>query len=433
MPVSHPVDVVVIGAGAAGLAAARRLGEAGLSVVLAEAQPRVGGRILTPEPGIELGAEFVHGRPEATGALLRESGDQVVEREGEYWQGMDGSFAEAEDRFEGLGALTALARQAPQDLSAGAFFREAARTPALTELATWALRLVEGFDAADPERASVKVLAEEWSGDAGMESPQGRPERGYGALVRHLVSRLPHQVELRLAWPVRMVEWNRGRVTVAGPSGERLEARAAVVTLPLSLLKATDGAPRVEFLPTLVAKRPALERLHMGAVLKVVFRFESTFWRELDGGRYSDAAFFFRGTGAFPTIWTAYPSRAPLLTAWYGGPGAEAASSRADGDIIALARESLAQIFGQERMTGVAPEQAWVHNWQRDQWAAGAYSYVGVGGQAARAALAEPLEETLFFAGEATDSSGEASTVAGALASGLRASSEVVRALSSRS
>lgn len=421
----------MIGAGAAGLAAARALGDAGLRVVLAEAQERVGGRILTPEPGIELGAEFVHGRPEATRTLLREYGDRVVEREGGYWQGAGGRFTEAEDRFDGLGALVALARQAPEDRSAAEFFRDVAKTPALAELATWALRLVEGFDAADPARASVKVLAEEWSGDAGMESPQGRPERGYGALVRHLESRLPPQVELRTAWPVRAVEWSRGRVSVTGPAGARVEARAAVITLPLSLLTPSERGARVDFLPALVAKRPALERLHMGAVLKVLLRYESAFWRELDGGRYADAAFFFRGSGAFPTIWTAWPDRAPVLTAWYGGPGAEALSSRSDEAIIAAARESVALVFGAERMAGAALARAWVHNWQRDPWAAGAYSYVGVGGAEARAALAEPLEDTLFFAGEATDASGEASTVAGALASGVRASSQAVRALSS--
>lgn len=424
-------DVIVIGAGAAGLVAARALGEAGHTVALVEARGHPGGRILSPEPGIELGAEFVHGRPAATLALLREAGDRIVESEGEYWQGAAGRLSPAEDRFEGLSALVTLGRETPQDLSAGAFFREAARSPALAELAGWAVRLVEGFDAADPERVSLKAIIEEWSGDAGMESPQGRPARGYGALVRHLVARLPPTVELRLHWPVRSVEWTRGRVTVAGPGGERFEGRAAVVTLPLSVLKGSDGASRVEFTPSLVAKRPALERLHMGVVLKVVLRYPSPFWRELEGGRLARAAFFFRGRGHFPTFWTAYPSPAPVLTAWYGGPGAEAVSSRSNEKIIALAGESVAQLFGPEQMARASLEKAWVHNWQRDPWAAGAYSYVGVGGQSARAALAEPLADTLFFAGEATDTAGEASTVAGAFGSGARAAAEVRQALAS--
>jgi monoamine oxidase len=94
--------------------------------------------------------------------------------------------------------------------------------------------------------------------------------------------------------------------------------------------------------------------------------------------------------------------------------------------IIEHALSSLAALFGDVAKIRAELEGAWVHDWQRDPYARGAYSYVIAGGGKARAQLAEPLMRTLFFAGEAADTEGEAGTVAGALQSGLRAAREVM-------
>lgn len=427
-----PADVVVIGAGAAGLMAARRLGEAGCSVELVEARDRLGGRIFTTGPGLELGAEFVHGQPAVTVALLRETGATVIPAEGDHWTGDQGRFRIADDQMGGLGGLIARARRLDADMSALEFFQQAARDPALEESARWATRIVEGFDAADPARASLKAIIDEWSSDAGMDGGHGRPSGGYGALIAHLARALPG-VNCRRSWPVGRVAWSPGAVTVTRADGAAaLSARTAVVTIPLSLLQDPAAPGSVRFSPGLSAKAGALDRLHMGPVLKVLFRFRSPFWRTLDGDRLRDAAFFFRGEGPFPTFWTAAPDPAPILTAWQGGPVAEAISSERDEGLIDRALASLERLFGPGAGVRRHLEGAWVHNWQRDPWARGAYSYVGVGGAGARRALAEPLDATLFFAGEATDDGIEASTVAGALASGARAAREVLAALTRR-
>jgi monoamine oxidase len=429
--VTDRCDVAVVGAGAAGLMAARRLGEAGLSVQLVEARDRLGGRIYTPEPGIELGAEFVHGRPRATLALVDECGGSMLEAEGDYWTGANGEFVAAEDRFAGLGPLLALGRRLPRDVSAAEFFRLASGEPQLADTARWAMRLVEGFDAADPEQASIKAIIDEWSGPAGLDSPQARPAGGYGRLIAYLSQVLPQQVERRLGWPVAAVRWSRGEVALEPAQGDGIiTARAVVITLPLSLLQADGRSPGlVRFFPALSSKAEALAHLRMGPVHKVVLRFRSAFWRSLEGGRFHQAGFFFRGQGHFPTFWTALPSEDPTLTAWYGGPGAASISAATDEQLITCAMDSVEQLFGRSVTKGAALERAWVHNWQRDPWAQGAYSYVGVGGEDARRELARPMEQTIFFAGEATDYEGEGSTVAGALASGDRAGREVITAL----
>jgi monoamine oxidase len=161
-------------------------------------------------------------------------------------------------------------------------------------------------------------------------------------------------------------------------------------------------------------------------VLRLVLRFRSAFWEQLDGGRYRDAGFFQSADSAFPTFWTQLPAHAPFLVAWAGGPHA---MRLANADLAARVRHATAGLrsfFGGRLDVESQLEAAWLHDWQRDPYARGAYSWVKVGGGRARRSLAAPLQNTLFFAGEATDYEGEAATVAGALQSGLRAAREIL-------
>jgi monoamine oxidase len=207
-----------------------------------------------------------------------------------------------------------------------------------------------------------------------------------------------------------------------------IAARRAIVTLPLGVLKAPPrAAGAVRFTPFLREKRAALAGLESGAVIKAALLFRTPFWETIDKARYRRASFFHSPDAAFPTFWTAAPERVPLLVAWAGGPKAARLAKADMPRIVREAVASLASILGAQ--TGAIEEQlatAWIHHWQRDPYARGAYSYVAVGGHGARRALAEPMEDTLFFAGEAADSAGEHGTVAGALASGERAAREVL-------
>jgi monoamine oxidase len=307
------------------------------------------------------------------------------------------------------------------------------------EAVTFARMRAQGYEGADPARLSARVVAEEWAGPGEQHPGHSRPAGGYGALIDSLAGSLGGGVELRLRSAVRAVRWKRGEVEVVGTtsmadggwrmakgSSFRAKAKKAIVTLPLGVLQAAPRARgAVRFLPALTQKRSALKGLVSGTVIKVPLLFRTAFWEELDGARYRDITFFHAPVAAFPTLWTAAPVRAPLLNAWAGGPKAARLSGKPMREIVRQAVKSLETIFGRPGIEGLL-QAAWVHDWQNDPYARGAYSYVAVGGHGAREALAAPLRKTLYFAGEATDFEGEPATVAGALQSGLRAAREVL-------
>jgi monoamine oxidase len=450
-------DVIIIGAGAAGLAAAAELAPSGRKVLVLEARDRLGGRVWSRhEAGlpatVELGPEFIHGQPPATLALMRKAGIAEVDAPIVRLAFRDGKLAPRGDGvFEEI--LRALRRHAKplarKDIPFEAFL---ARVPhgLSDEAVTFARMRAQGYEGADPARLSARAVAEEWAGPGEQHPGHSRPAGGYGALIDWLARSLGGGVELRLRSAVRAVRWKRGGVEVEAtstrdegearnppstldprpsPRSDRFvaTARKAIVTLPLGVLQAAPRARgAVRFLPALRQKRSALKGLVSGTVIKVPLLFRTAFWEELDGARYRDITFFHAPVAAFPTLWTAAPVRAPLLNAWAGGPKAARLSGKPTREIVRQAVKSLETIFGQPGIEDLL-QAAWVHDWRNDPYARGAYSYVAVGGHGARAELAAPLRRTLYFAGEATDFEGEPATVAGALQSGLRAAREVLR------
>ena len=294
--------------------------------------------------------------------------------------------------------------------------------------------MAEGFDAADTARASARAIAAEWAGDTLGDTPQSRPQGGYAALLEALMQPLHARgARVQLQSPVHSVQWSQGAVSLTGERlGSRFEARAArvIITLPLGVLLAGDaGTGGVHFTPALSAKRAALQGLASGAIIKVLLRFRTAFWEQLHAGRYRDATFFHAPEALFPTFWTSYPARAPLLVAWSGGPRAQQLAAGASSAQIAHAAvTALRCLFGAGPEMDELLEGYYLHEWQSDPYACGAYSYVLVGGEAAHAQLGEPLGDTLFFAGEATDPE-EAGTVNGALRSGVRAAGQVLAAI----
>jgi monoamine oxidase len=437
-------DVVIIGAGVSGLAAASELRKSGLSVLILEARDHVGGRAWTRhEPDlsapIELGAEFIHGRVPETFELLREVGKAALETSGAHWTLRDGKLVQnTEDLFSNI--QTALERSdvlKGPDISFDTWLSRSSQYGLSPDAAAMARAFVAGFDAADPERVSTHFIAREWGAGGMLDSPQFRPLGGYSSVLSALAGALDREtIRLQLQTVVREVRWKRGSVEIDATFLDQpfsVKAACAIVTLPLGVLQASAGAAgAVRFIPALDAKREALAGLAFGPVLKLSLRFRHAFWEQLDGGRYEGAAFFHSATTAFPTFWTSLPLRAPLLTAWIGGPKAARLSLSETPDIVRQALESLSTVFGGRAYSEFQLEAAYLHNWQTDPFALGAYSYITVGGEDARGLLATPLEDTLFFAGEATDTEDEAATVTGALQSGERAAREVAGHLETR-
>jgi monoamine oxidase len=400
------VDVLVIGAGAAGLAACAELARAGRSVLVVEARDRVGGRCLTRRlPGlpvpVELGAEFIHGRPEATFSLLRKANIPAVDSTRTQLVALDGKlqsvniFAQAQR----------VARQAPKgrDVSFRAFLARQ-RLPKLAR--TLATMMVQGFDAADPGRASAREIVEEWS-SGGLGVSQPRPQGGYGPLLEFLAS----EASVQLNTVVQSIRWSRSSVEVRGTfRGEPWSAWAprAVITVPIGVLSSL-----------VKEKREALAKLESGPVVRVALAFREAFWEKQHPG----IAFFHSPDAPFPTFWTPLPMHAPLLTCWAGGPKAARLTGSPERTLLKQALASVRSVLPDVQ----EPKAYLLHDWQADPFARGGYSYVKVGGTGAREKLATPLEGTLFFAGEATDTE-QSGTVGGALASGMRAAKEVLAA-----
>lgn len=424
---SEGPQVIVIGAGAAGLAAARLLSRRRVRCVVLEARDRLGGRIASRELAglaapIELGAEFVHGRPQITYDLLREAGTTTLdvseghwERDGDCLREAAGSFESAAQLLERAGAITG-------DISVEEFLRRCSAEGGLEDRIRRLRWLVQGFDAADPSRASLRAIAEEWSGPT-MAGSQARPLGGYAPLLRALVRSIdPACVAIRTQSSVEELRWKRGLVTVAGRTrGVRFELSAprAILSLPIGVLA------QLRFTPPLGEdKRGALGSLAMGPVVKVVMCFRTRWWERLHGEAYERAAFFHRFDADFPTFWTQLPIRAPMLTAWAGGPVAARLTGKGEDEIVRRATSALQSTFGDPPEIASELEAAFVADWSADPYALGAYSYVLVDGSGARRRLASPLDDTLFFAGEAT-SSDASGTVSGALESGERAAQQV--------
>ena len=411
------MEIIILGAGAAGLAAAADLARAGRRVLVLEARERIGGRCWTRRlPGvstpIELGAEFIHGQPDVTLRLLKESGLTAIDsvRESRYVKSGRlvpiNAFAEAQRALRGA--------RLSRDVSFATFL---ARRRLSERTRSFARLMVQGFDAADPKLVSARSILEEWAGGDSMGASQPRPVGGYGPLLESLAARaLGAGARLRLQAIVREVRWRPGAVEIAGEfAGKRFVERAqrAIITLPLGVLQSGE----VRFRPAPRGTARALRRLESGPVIKAALCFDEPFWEERSQG----TAFFHSPRAAFPTFWTPLPTRVPYLVAWAGGPKADRLARLSEEKLIAEALRALRSIFGRVPV----PRAALVHDWRRDPFARGAYSYVRVGGEGARENLAAPIGDTLFFAGEATDTE-ESGTVAGALRSGERAARQLV-------
>jgi protoporphyrinogen oxidase len=285
-------DVAIIGAGAAGLAAARSLSGAGKRICVLEARSRPGGRVFSlhlpdlPLP-VELGAEFIHGDSATTFGIIDAAGLTAAQLPDNHWWARDGRWEAVDDFWEQINKLRAKIPDREKDQSFDAFLRtRRGLPPRVRELAC---SFVEGYHAAHADRISALALR---AADSEQEEDSGgnkqfRLAGGQDALIAWLRAGLdPERAELRLGTVVTDVQWSEGSVTIGCRSQkthatERIRASALVVTIPIGVWKAPreqDGA--IRFDPPLREKERALSLLEAGHVVKIAFRFRERFWDE---------------------------------------------------------------------------------------------------------------------------------------------------------
>jgi monoamine oxidase len=437
-------DVLIIGAGAAGLAAARDLSKEGLNVIVVEARSRTGGRIYTHHDEgesmpIELGAEFMHGKSPELFSIIKSAHLKFEKVTSRHWFLEDGELVKSRNFWSAVEQLTEQMKHEIKDRSFKSFLDSLPNDETSMRTKEIASRYVEGFHAAAIDRIGIHGLTAINEAEESIDSEVSfRLLDGYVSIINWLREEAERNgTQFRLATTVSEVSWQPRKIEAKCLSnGEQfLSANCGLITIPLPLLKlggSEYGA--IRFVPDLpVSKQKAIRSLEMGPVLRIVLRFTHQFWkgRRIPGNEeahFGASGFMHYPDASIPTWWTTLPEHAPMLVGWAGGPPAEKALTGGEEQINSRAIQSLSQIFRMpESELHSYLVKSYFHDWQSDSLSQGAYAYVPVDGLEHQLNLAKPIDDTLFFAGEAT-SVGHIGTVHGAIQSGQRAAREILAA-----
>jgi monoamine oxidase len=415
-------SVIVIGAGAAGLAAAERLVASGCDVTILEASDRVGGRIRHLEGfadfNIELGAEEVHGLENCLVPLISDAGMDLIRHETVHdYIRYDGKLISLESARAGEDL-----REAFEFVDTVSHFHG----PAWTVEQCIVARHLPGhawhyLDSRLGVEHGTTLDRLGMRGFAGYERNWQLREENY-TLRQPYVRLLDPLLEkvcgrIRFGATVARIEWGGPQVAVRLAGGEELRADAAVYTGSVAVLR--DAPP--EFSPALpLEKRDAVQNIGMDGGMKIVLKFSRRFW---------PADMYFLHSDTFwPQFWTpgnGRNARAHILTAFVSGTRADFLR-HLELDLVEFALGELDCIFGGRVASGNF-EEAYVADWTTEPFVRGLYSFPLAHTEPRhREALAAPLGGRLFFAGEATDLEGHSGTVHGAIETGRRAAEEVV-------
>ena len=411
------VDIAVIGAGAAGIGATRRLVEAGGVTVLAlEARGRVGGRVNTIEPAgfpLDRGAEWLHSADRnPLSPIAQRLGFSVHRRPPEWTTRLSrsGETPEAEADWlatrEAQGRARRKAAAEPTDRSLASTLEPEGRWNQLLDAtSTWG-------NGAELDRVSVKDYVRY---DDNSTNINWRLGEGYGRLFEKLAEGLPVVLET----PVSRIDHNGRKVRVETERGV-VDAERVVVTVPTSII----AGEILRFDPPLPDKTAAAAGLPLGVDDKLFIALDETIpGIEPDG-------FLVGSTTRRETMnYQVRPMGRPVIYTFFGGRFAAAMEREGEAAIFAFAADELANILGSDIRKHISPlaATAWLH----DQWSRGSYSYALPGHADDRAVLAAPVDNRLFFAGEAT-SPYFFSTAHGAYMSGLTAADAALASLRPR-
>jgi monoamine oxidase len=402
-----PTDILIIGAGISGMAAALKLREKGKSVVILEAMPRTGGRVSTFRwhfQKAEAGPEFIHGKLPLTQRWLKEAGGRSQPFDAEVYRSKAGKLHKAEDFVPHMMAVQEAFEKLEEDCTLSEFFENHFTGNEHRELRNAIIRQAEGFDVADPKRISVFALREEWA--EGLENTYLIKE-GYSVLSDYLAKACRKAgVLILLSKEVSLVDWKQGAVRVSCSDSSLYESEKLLVTVSLGMLTSPSGSKgHITFSPDIPQQRALAEQMGFGTAIKVMLAFKSKFWLEEEflrrQGALDDFGFLVTD-GPFPVFWTGNDPHFPVLTAWAGGTRASQLSHFDNSQLFHFAFASLAHAFGcPEEMLKRYLFDHKVFNWENEPYVRGAYSYTTLHTKEAQSLFSSPLLDTIYFAGEA--------------------------------
>ncbi len=420
-------SVLIVGAGAAGLAAGQALAEAGIPALILEARGRIGGRVQTQydfaASPVELGAEFVHGEKANLHAIARKYGIQPlgIQRFDHLWWGDPGQPARPLAELPNAQIIRDLLKTwdalgtdpLDQDCSLKDFLLAQGWDPQVLEMADALL--------AQPCCASLATLScQDWIRENRVDQA-GKQEfrwpQGYSHLLEHYGSGL----EIRLDTPVDRIEWGDFGVK-AWSKGRCFEAAACIVTVPVALLK--KGSPCFDP-PLSGAKQVAIQAFRVEPATKLIYRFAAP-------APWPDPQMMIVHAGLTARWWIPQPQQVPVIISFLTAERARQVDALPEVEALELGLRELGSLLGQsfEQLKSRC-QAAQRISWGQDPYALGGYAHLPVGEAEARIRLAEPEGGILFFAGEATAHTSNPQTVHGAIDSGWRAAQECIYSIRS--
>lgn len=406
-------DIVVIGAGAAGLAATRTLIERGFSTVCVEARDRIGGRAWTDSEtfGVpfDRGCAWLHsGDINPWRPIAADLGFTVIEQK-QVWQGRLGDRWLGES--EGADWDRVIAARLAAIAAVGASGRDVAASTVPAEREMWspvAEAVISWYTSADSDQVSTLDIFN--ANDTNVDWPI---VEGYGALVACYGEGLP----VSLATPATRIAWGDRAVAVETASGT-VQSRAAVVAVPTNVL--ASGAIRFDP-PLPIAKQEAIHNIPLGNAEKIIFQIEGSPF-DMRPGTFGIA----RADVSYTAGYQFYPFGRPLVIGFLGGSCARDLAAAGEEAMLDFGIAELVQMLGGDVRRHIGKSA--VTKWADDPFIRGGYSAARPGHTHRRADLSAPLDGKLFFAGEACSIDAYA-TCHGAYLTGVAAANAAAAAL----
>ncbi|MFN0031789.1 MAG: FAD-dependent oxidoreductase [Flavobacteriales bacterium] len=412
--------VMVIGAGASGLYSAYLLHHYGVDVQVLEAADKIGGRVRPLQNfadfTIELGAEEVHGERSLWHDMILASGASFIEEDLNdlfYFNGALKTKEEGEQNtfFNQMNELIAtLPDYAGNDISAAAWANGNGLSDNIMHLFNAAMGNEQGTTDTRVGMIGLRDADNRWT--AGNENLMVKNSHLL-SVMETTFSGILNKVQLNTV--VTQIDYTASRIQIQDSNGNMYEADKVIVTIPLPVLK--SGA--VSFNPPLEEARiGAWEKIGMDRGMKIIIKFDERLWPENTASIYGSGYIpEFRATGAGGR------GTDNILTAFVCGASADILATLSEEALIEQVLSEVDNLF-EDASTHYVDH--YIQDWGAEPFAGGAYSYGKPGSGNARELMAVPIQEKIFFAGEATHTGGHHATVHGAMETGLRAVNEIL-------